>query len=166
MPSGFSSECSITTTDEQIKPHGHIGDLGILEIKKFFPKSAQKRFWVCVEGKKKLHQKSTQILLLVVFLTSSMNFMIIGHDLGLLEKKYFLVIFGNFWGRLSFDLKIFSRKCQSGVEIYQEPYFCMGNPKKMVSGRSVDPPDSNLGGFFWNRLLIFTLKCTLNFKKS
>ena len=74
----------------------HIGDLGILEIKIFFPKSAQKRFWVCVEGKKKLHQKSTQILLLVVFLTSSMNFMIIGHDLGLLEKKYFLVIFGNF----------------------------------------------------------------------
>ena len=68
----------------------YIGD------KKFYPKSAQKRFWVCVEGKIKFHQKSTQILLLLMFLTSRMNFMIIGHDLALLGKKYFLVIFGHF----------------------------------------------------------------------
>jgi hypothetical protein len=26
-------------------------------------------------------------------------------------------------------------------------FFCVGNPKKMVSGRSVDTPDSNMGGF-------------------
>ena len=80
------------------------------EIKKFYPKSAQKRFWVCFEGKIKFHQMSNQILLLIMFLTSRMNFMIIGYDLGLLGRKYFLVIFGHFWGRLSFDLKILARK--------------------------------------------------------
>jgi hypothetical protein len=30
----------------------------------------------------------------------------------------------------------------------QEPYFCMRNRKKVVSERSVDPPDSNMGGFY------------------
>ncbi len=122
---------------------------------RFYPKSAQKRSWVCVEGKIKFHQKSTQILFLVMFLTSRINFMIIGHDLGLLGKKYFLVIFGHFWGRLSFDLKIFARKCESGVEIYQVPYFCMGNPKKWSRDDLLTPPPPDF------QLMRFLLKLTL-----
>ena len=34
------------------------------------------------------------------------------------------------------------------LKICQEPYFCMRNPKKVVPSRSVDPPDSNMGGFY------------------
>ena len=39
------------------------------------------------------------------------------------------------------------------LKICQKPYFCMRNPKKVVPGRSVDPSDSNMGGFYRHWLL-------------
>ncbi len=53
-------------------------------------------------------------------------------------KKYFLVIFGHFWGRLSFDLKIFARKRPPGVEIYQ--VFLYGESEKNGLGTICWPP--------------------------
>jgi hypothetical protein len=98
-----------------------------LEIKKFYPKSAQKRFWVCVEGKIKLHQKSTQILLLIMFLTTRMNFMIIGHDLGLLGEK---ILFGKFLGIFEVVSLSTSKYSPGSVRLEWKftKYFCMGNP--------------------------------------
>jgi hypothetical protein len=58
-------------------------------------------------------------------------------------------LFGYFWGRPTSDPKIFAKKCPFKLKNWLLPYFFMGNPKKMVPGRSVDPPDSNLGGFCW-----------------
>ena len=39
------------------------------------------------------------------------------------------------------------------LKICQLPYFCMRNLKKVVPRRSVDPPDSNMGGFYRHWLL-------------
>ena len=80
-----------------------------------------------------------------MFFTSRMNFMIIRHDLKVSWKKEFGSFFGHFWGRLPFDPKIFAKKRPFKLKNWLLPCFCMGNPKKMVSGRFVDPPDSNLG---------------------
>jgi hypothetical protein len=89
-----------------------------------------------------------------MFLTSRMNFTIIGHDLEVLWKKTFVSFFDHFWGCLPFDPKIFAKKCPFELKYRLLTYFCMGNPKKMVSGRSVDPPR------FQRRR--FLLKSTLN----
>jgi hypothetical protein len=79
-----------------------------------------------------------------MFLTFRMNSKIIGHDLEVLWKKMFGCFFGHFWGHLF------------GVKIWLLPHF------SMVSGRSVDPSDSNLGGF----LLKSTLNAFLQIKKG
>ena len=44
--------------------------------------------------------------------------------------------------------KIFVKISPFKLKNCQEPYFCMRNPKKLVPRRSVDPPDSNMGGFY------------------
>jgi hypothetical protein len=89
-------------------------------------------------------------LLLVMILTSRMNFMIIGHDLEVLWKKNVCAFFRHFSTPTFSD-----KKCQFKLKNWLLPYFCMRNPKKMVSRRSVDPPDSNLGGSCCNLLLSY-----------
>jgi hypothetical protein len=74
-----------------------------------------------------------------------MNFMIIGHDLVVSSKKTYVSFLGHFWGRLPFDPKIFAKKCPFKLKNWLVSCFCMGNLKKMVSGRFVGPSDSNLG---------------------
>jgi hypothetical protein len=67
-------------------------------------------------------------------------------------KKMFVLFFGHFWGGQPFDFKIFARKRPFKLKNWLLTYFCLGNPKKMFSGRYVDPSDSNLGGSCRNRL--------------
>ncbi len=74
-----------------------------------------------------------------------MNFMIIRNDLKVSRPKEFGSFLGYFWGRLAFDPKIFAMKCPFKLKKWLVSCFCMGNLKKMVSGRFVDPSDSNLG---------------------
>ncbi len=73
--------------------------------------------------------------------TFRMNFMIIRHDLKISRKKECLSFFAHFWGRLPFDPKIFAKKCPFKLKNWLLRCFCMGNPKKIVSGRFVDPND-------------------------
>ena len=52
LPSGFSSKCKIAAPDEQIKAHGRIGDIGILDIKKKFNQKVPKiGFWTVSKEK-------------------------------------------------------------------------------------------------------------------
>jgi hypothetical protein len=43
-------------------------------------------------------------------------------------------LFGHFWGRPTSDPKIFAKKRPFKLKHRLLPYFCMGNPKKMVPG--------------------------------
>jgi hypothetical protein len=80
-----------------------------------------------------------------MFFASRMNFMIIRNDLKVSMKKEYGYFLGYFWGRLAFDPKIFAKKCPFKLKNWPVSFFCMGNLKKMVSGRFVGPSDSNLG---------------------
>ncbi len=44
-------------------------------------------------------------------------------------------------------------KVQNFCQNWLLAYFCIGNPKKLVSRWSADPPYSSLWGFTWQRLL-------------
>ena len=89
-----------------------------------------------------------------MFLTSRMNFMILGHDLEVLWKKTFVLFIGHFWGRLPFDPKIFAKKCPFKLKNWLLAYFCMGNPKKIGLETICWPPRFQLRRF----LLKSTLK--------
>ena len=64
-------------------------------------------------------------------------------------RKIFLwVIFCHFGGHRPMSSKNFVKIGPFKLKSWLLAYFCMRNPKKVVPRRFVDPPDSNMGGFY------------------
>jgi hypothetical protein len=71
-----------------------------------------------------------------------------GVDLGLKGKIIFLGHFLSFWGSSTYESKYFDPDMSVWAENLPGTLFLYEESEKKVPSRSVDPPDSNMGGFY------------------